>query len=60
MSSENDKNKEKNKNVNKMKKLFGFDWDDVKSWSNLVNLLNRPEDPSSLAAFRILFGTFIN
>jgi vitamin K-dependent gamma-carboxylase len=43
--------------ASKMKKLFGFDWEEVSSWQRLVKLLNRPEDPSSLAVFRILFGT---
>ncbi|CAF0800127.1 unnamed protein product [Brachionus calyciflorus] len=36
--------------------LFGFDYNDIKSWPKLVNLMNRPEDPSALALFRILFG----
>lgn len=36
--------------------LFGFKIDDVKTWSRSIQLLNRPEDPSSLAIFRILFG----
>lgn len=40
----------------KMKKLFGFDFSDLSSWKNFVKLMNRPEDPSSLALFRIIFG----
>jgi vitamin K-dependent gamma-carboxylase len=36
--------------------IFGFDLKELRSWSSLVKLLNRPEDPSSLAVFRILFG----
>ena len=51
----NDENKVEIKQK-KMKKLFGFDWTDFKSWDDLVKLINRPEDPSSLAVFRILFG----
>jgi vitamin K-dependent gamma-carboxylase len=40
----------------KMKILFGFDLDDLRTWDNFVKLMNRPEDPSSLGLFRILFG----
>lgn len=40
----------------KMFKTFGFELDDFKSWSSLVKLMNRPEDASSLAVFRICFG----
>jgi vitamin K-dependent gamma-carboxylase len=36
--------------------LQGFDLKQLCSWSGLVKLLNRPEDPSSLGIFRILFG----
>lgn len=36
--------------------FFGFELNELKSWNGLVRLLNRPEDPSSLALFRILFG----
>jgi hypothetical protein len=39
-----------------MKSLFGFDANDLSSWNNFVSLMNRPEDPSSLGLFRILFG----
>ncbi len=35
---------------------LGFHLKDLRSWTSLVRLLNRPEDPASLAAFRILFG----
>ena len=43
-------------NISTMRRLFGVELDDFKSWSNFVKLMNRPEDPSSLAALRILFG----
>lgn len=46
----------KQQEISTMRRLFGFELDDFKSWSNFVKLMNRPEDPSSLAAFRILFG----
>jgi vitamin K-dependent gamma-carboxylase len=39
-----------------MKKLFGFELSDLSSWNKFVKLMNRPEDPSSLAIFRICFG----
>ena len=41
---------------NRIKTIFGFEIDDFKSWNSFVKLLNRPEDPASLAIFRILFG----
>lgn len=44
--------------VSKMRRLFGFDLNDFSSWDSFVKLLMRPEDPASLAAFRILFGNF--
>ncbi len=40
----------------KVKKLFGFEFSDLSSFKNFVVLMNRPEDPSNLAIFRILFG----
>jgi hypothetical protein len=43
-------------NISTMRRLFGVELNDFKSWSNFVKLMNRPEDPSSLAALRILFG----
>lgn len=46
----------KPKELSKMRRWFGFDTTDLQSWTNFVKLLNRPEDPSSLAVFRILFG----
>lgn len=46
----------KQQEVSTMRRLFGFELDDFKSWSSFVRLMNRPEDPSSLAALRILFG----
>lgn len=39
-----------------MKRLFGFEIEDVSSWHRLVCLLNRPTDPASLGIFRFLFG----
>ncbi|XP_067254240.1 vitamin K-dependent gamma-carboxylase isoform X1 [Chanodichthys erythropterus] len=39
-----------------MKRLFGFEKEDVSSWHRLVCLLNRPTDPASLGIFRFLFG----
>jgi vitamin K-dependent gamma-carboxylase len=42
----------------KMRALFGFDLNDFNSWGHFVKLMNRPEDPSSLALFRFLFGKF--
>lgn len=46
----------KQQEVSNMRRLFGFDMSDFQSWSSFVKLMNRPEDPSSLAALRILFG----
>lgn len=42
-----------------MRRLFGFDRKDFSSWTNFVQMINRPEDPSSLAIFRILFGVLM-
>ncbi|XP_077099130.1 vitamin K-dependent gamma-carboxylase isoform X2 [Siphateles boraxobius] len=39
-----------------MKRLFGFEKEEVSSWHRLVCLLNRPTDPASLGIFRFLFG----
>ncbi|KAF4108036.1 vitamin K-dependent gamma-carboxylase [Onychostoma macrolepis] len=39
-----------------MKRLFGFEKEDISSWHRLVCLLNRPTDPASLGIFRFLFG----
>lgn len=51
------KSKKENKpDKTKFENLFGFDINELKSWNKLVSLLNRPEDPSSLGIFRILFG----
>ena len=47
-----------NVKITKMKRLFGFDFEDFSSWDNLVKLMMHPEDPSSLAVFRILFGIY--
>ncbi|CAF1142299.1 unnamed protein product [Rotaria sordida] len=46
----------KQQEISTMRRLFGFELADFQSWSNFVKLMNRPEDPSSLAALRILFG----
>ena len=55
----NDLNKTKiGEKSSKMRRVFGFDLDDLSSWSKLVKLMMRPEDPASLAVFRILFGKF--
>ncbi|KAL0965591.1 hypothetical protein UPYG_G00283300 [Umbra pygmaea] len=40
----------------RMKRLFGFEKEDISSWHRLVCLLNRPTDPASLGIFRFLFG----
>ncbi len=50
-----DSNKQE-KGISTMRRLFGFELTDIQSWSNFVKLMNRPEDPSSLAVLRILFG----
>ncbi|CAF0789380.1 unnamed protein product [Didymodactylos carnosus] len=42
--------------MNTMRQLFGFDFTDFQSWNSFLKLMNRPEDPSSLAVLRILFG----
>lgn len=38
------------------RQLFGFELNNLKSWNKLVMLMNRAEDPSNLAVFRILYG----
>lgn len=43
-----------------MRRLFGFDLSNFNSWSSFVKLMMRPEDPASLAVFRILFGKFFS
>lgn len=40
----------------RMKRLFGFEKEDLTTWNRLVCLLNRPTDPASLGIFRFLFG----
>lgn len=42
--------------IRTMKRLFGFEQEDVSSWDRFVCLLNRPTDPASLGIFRFLFG----
>lgn len=44
------------KGVSTIRRLFGVELSDFQSWTNFVKLMNRPEDPSSLAVLRILFG----
>jgi hypothetical protein len=48
--------KKEDKDISTMRRLFGVELSDFQSWSNFVKLMNRPEDPSSLAVLRILFG----
>jgi len=48
--------KQQEKDISTIRRLFGVELSDFKSWSNFVKLMNRPEDPSSLAVLRILFG----
>ena len=48
--------KKKTNEKSNMFKTLGFEIKDLKSWDSLVRLMNRPEDPSSLAIFRICFG----
>ena len=43
---------------NKFKTLFGFEFDELKSWNTFVKLMNRPADPANLAIFRFLFGWY--
>lgn len=45
-------------NDSMMRPVFGFDLSDFNSWTSFVKLMMRPEDPASLAVFRILFGKF--
>ncbi|XP_062913193.1 vitamin K-dependent gamma-carboxylase isoform X1 [Mobula hypostoma] len=40
----------------RMKRIFGFELSDFRSWHRFVCLLNRPTDPASLGVFRLLFG----
>ena len=54
MSKETTENE--TKESNKFEKLFGFKFKDLCKWQDFVNLMNRPEDTSCLAVFRILFG----
>jgi hypothetical protein len=48
--------KNQDKDISTMRRLFGVELSDFQSWANFVKLMNRPEDPSSLAVLRILFG----
>jgi hypothetical protein len=58
--ADGNKKKPDDVNISKMKRLFGFESVDLKSWESFVAMMNRPEDPSNLAIFRILFGIPIN
>ncbi|XP_019629264.1 PREDICTED: vitamin K-dependent gamma-carboxylase-like isoform X2 [Branchiostoma belcheri] len=40
----------------RFKRLFGFDLEELQSWSGFVQLLNRPADPANLGVLRFLFG----
>ena len=51
--------KDREESVPIFRRLFGVDTSDFQSWSALVKMLNRPEDPSSLAVLRILFGVLM-
>ena len=39
-----------------MKRVFGFNSYELSSWRSFVRLMSSPRDPSSLAAWRIMFG----
>ncbi|KAJ3606068.1 hypothetical protein NHX12_028111 [Muraenolepis orangiensis] len=39
-----------------MKRVFGFEKQDLSSWHRVVCLLNRPTDPAALGIFRCMFG----
>jgi len=63
ITSEQDRLKEeksdfstKSKKSSSFQKLFGFDLSQLKSWGSAITLMFRPEDPSSLAVARILYG----
>ncbi|TRY68026.1 hypothetical protein DNTS_003618 [Danionella cerebrum] len=43
-------------NTSTMKRVFGFEREDITCWHRFVCLLNRPTDPASLGMFRFLFG----
>ncbi|XP_067879063.1 vitamin K-dependent gamma-carboxylase isoform X2 [Heterodontus francisci] len=40
----------------RLKRVFGFEPSDFRSWHRFVRLLNRPSDPAALGVFRLLFG----
>eukprot|EP00058_Branchiostoma_floridae_P019142 XP_002604631.1 hypothetical protein BRAFLDRAFT_92865 [Branchiostoma floridae] len=40
----------------RFRRLFGFDLEELQSWSGFVQLLNRPADPANLGVLRFLFG----
>lgn len=40
----------------RMKRVFGFNSYELSSWRSFVRLMSSPRDPSSLAAWRIMFG----
>ncbi|KAK0147581.1 Vitamin K-dependent gamma-carboxylase [Merluccius polli] len=45
--------------TSRMKRLFGFEREDLSSWHRVVCLLNRPTDPAALGIFRCMFGTLM-
>ena len=45
---------------NQMAAIFGFDWNDLKSWDSFTRCMCKPLDPASLGILRILFGEFDN
>ncbi|CAL8277732.1 unnamed protein product [Merluccius merluccius] len=45
--------------ASRMKRLFGFEREDLSSWHRVVCLLNRPTDPAALGIFRCMFGTLM-
>lgn len=42
--------------VTRMRRLFGFDWNDFASWQSFIRLMNSPRDASQLGVYRFLFG----
>ncbi|CAF1262070.1 unnamed protein product [Adineta steineri] len=56
MASKKQQPQQQQQEISTMRRLLGFDLTDLQSWSSFVKLMNRPEDPSSLAILRIFFG----
>ena len=40
----------------RMKRLFGFEWENLSSFDNFIKLMTSPRDPSQLGIYRFLFG----